>query len=233
MKAQSYSVLVVGALFLCITGCKENNLTEPASSEAHVDLESCKDVDLSSDESVPATLDAALTLLEARLSEQDRKAIEEMTSEDDMSFYHFGAGMGMRNGWGLWGESPLAIHMRDLGFTHADDMSSVILESLWCKIHNKPYRIQEKVEYYKAYWKENSTPPETATDPQDGAEVVWDRSFGAEGRLHRTIHLGRSVKTNRWLAYEHTVGVYLPDKKIQKVIDDWDKETEADPFGEE
>ncbi len=101
----------------------------------------------------PATLAEAHAQLERQLPEDELKKIDEMKSEDEMIEYHFGAGMGIRNAWGLWGDSPLAKHMRDLGFTHADDMSGVILETLWCKRHGMPFRLKDRAAEYDAYWK--------------------------------------------------------------------------------
>ena len=118
-------------------------------------------------EIVPSTLAEAHEQLEKQLPADELKKIDAMTSEDKMIEFHFGLGMGLRNGWGLWGDSPLAKHMRSLGFTHPDDMSSVILETFWCKRHGKEFRIKERVEYYRAYWAENeSSNEEKAEQPQ-------------------------------------------------------------------
>jgi hypothetical protein len=165
-------------------------------------------------ENFPATLAEAHEQLEEQLPVEELKKIDAMKTEDEMIDYHFGSGMGMRNTWGLWGDSPLALHLRELGFTHADDMSSVILETFWCKRHGKEFRIKERAEYYRAYWSENKWPDKEAVDPDDKSEVVWSRGYEAEGRLHRTIYIGRSKKTGRLLAFENPTGVYVPDEKL-------------------
>ncbi len=162
----------------------------------------------------PATLAEAHAQLEKQLSETDLKKIDAMKSEDQMIECHFGSGMGMRNSWGLQGDSSLETHMRGLGFIHADDMSEVILETFWCKRHAKDFRIKERVEYYKAYWAENKWPDKNAVDPEDKSEVDWSRGYEAEGRLHRTIYIGRSKDSGRLLAFENPKGVYVPDKKL-------------------
>ena len=166
----------------------------------------------------PATLADAHAQLEKQLPKEELKKIDAMKSEDEMIEYHFGPGMGMRNSWGLWGDSPLAQHMRDLGFIHADDMSGVILKTFWCKRHGKDFRIKERVEYYKAYWAENKWPDKNAVDPEDKSEVNWSRAYEAEGRLHRTIYIGRSKGSGRLLAFENPRGVYVPDKKLIEAL---------------
>ena len=75
----------------------------------------------------PATLVEAHAALERILSPQTLAEIDAMPSEKRMSQYHMGLGLGIRNNWGLWSGSPLAKHMEELGFTHPDDMSGVIL----------------------------------------------------------------------------------------------------------
>ena len=101
---------------------------------------------------IPTTLAEAHAELERDFPAEELKKIDAMKSEDEMIEYHFGLGMGIRNSWGLWGGSPLSKHMQELGFTHADDMSGVILETFWCKRHGKPFRLKERAAEYAAYW---------------------------------------------------------------------------------
>jgi hypothetical protein len=77
-----------------------------------------------------------------------------------------------------------------------------------------------------------ANPPETAKDPKDGSAVDWNMSFGAdsEDKTPRLIHVGKSKKTGRWLAYEYDKGVYEPDAALLKRITD--SET-SDPFAPE
>jgi hypothetical protein len=172
----------------------------------------------------PKTLEEAHQRLEQLLPEKELAKIDAMKSEDDMIEYHFGLGMGMRNSWGLWGGGPLGQHMEKLGFHHPDDMSGVILETFWCKRHKQDFRLKERAAYFDAYWKASARPPETAKDPKDGSEVRWNMSFPAGGKkIPRQIHVGKSKKTGRWLAYEYDKGVYEPDAPLLKRITDSQK----------
>jgi hypothetical protein len=177
----------------------------------------------------PKTLEEAHQQLEKLFPKDELAKIDAMKSESEMIEYHFGLGMGMRNSWGLWGGGPLAQHMNKLGFHHPDDMSGVILETFWCKRHNKDFRLKERVAFNEAYWKAAANPPETAKDPKDGSKVEWNMSLGAgDDKSPRQIHVGKSKKTGRWLAYEHDKGVYEPDAALLKRIKDQES---ADPFG--
>ncbi|MBK8091050.1 MAG: hypothetical protein IPK32_03375 [Verrucomicrobiaceae bacterium] len=165
----------------------------------------------------PKSLEEAHQQLEKLLPKKELVKIDAMKTEGEMIKYHFGPGMGMRNGWGLWGGGPLAQHMNKLGFHHPDDMSAVILETFWCKRHKKDFRLKERAAYYEAYWKAAADPPRSARDPKDGSVVDWNMSFGAgEDESPRQIHAGKSMKTGRWLAYEYDKGVYEPNAALLK-----------------
>jgi hypothetical protein len=103
-------------------------------------------------EKVPATLAEAHVALERVLSAEDLAKIDAMETEDEVLRFHRGLGGWIRNAWGLWNGSPLRDHLKALGFTHPDDMSSVILKTFWCKRHGKDFRLKERAEYYAAYW---------------------------------------------------------------------------------
>ena len=173
----------------------------------------------------PRTIEEAHQQLEAQLSADQLAKIDAMKSEKEMVEYHLSIGMALRNKWGLWGGSPLANHLWKLGFSHPDDMSSVILETLWCKRHHRDFRLEERADYFQAYWKAAANPPATALDPTDNSEVEWTLSFDAgTDDKPRQIHVGKSKKSGRWLAYEYDKGVYLPKgdlvQKIKVFTDD-------------
>lgn len=103
----------------------------------------------SQEQRIPTTLAEAHVELERILSAQELAKIDAMPSEDDMIQYHFSLGLSIRNGWGLWRGGPLAKHMAELGFTHADAMSGVILETSWCKRHGQDFRLEERAALHK------------------------------------------------------------------------------------
>jgi len=102
---------------------------------------------------VPRNLDDAFNELDKILKPEE---VEKMKAgaEDDMSQYHFGLGMSLRNSWGLWKHSRLAKWFNDIGIHHPDDMSGVILTSYWRHLNGKPLEIQKQVKYYQDYWKD-------------------------------------------------------------------------------
>jgi len=211
-------ILLLITILMCVTvsfADDKRNDAKPADSKPST----------TEKEVIPTTLEEAHLQLERQFPKEELAKIDAMKSEDEMIQYHSGLGMGMRNGWGLWTGSPLAQHMRKLGFTHPDDMSGVILETFWCKRHGKDFRLKERAVFYAAYWKAVADPPKTANDPKDGSQIEWSFSFGAgDTKTPREIHLGKSKKTGRWLAYEYDKGVYVPDAELQKRITELDKQ---------
>ncbi len=103
----------------------------------------------------PPTLPMPWRILKKTLSKEDLQAIQ-ASDDEDMAAYHFGLGMGLRNAWGIWGDSRLSKHFNSLGISHPDDMSSIILTSLWRELHRQPVRLEEQVAYYRDYWKRNA-----------------------------------------------------------------------------
>lgn len=99
----------------------------------------------------PLCLDDALLWLMKNLGHKGLAEIKESTDG-----LHFGLGMYLRNEWGLWypEHSRLAKHFVRIGIDHADDMSSIIFESLHRKLNNLPIDLDGQVKEYKEYWNE-------------------------------------------------------------------------------
>lgn len=96
----------------------------------------------------------------------DFKPCMEKDEEEFCSWCHHASGQYMRNTYFLWwypkhgyeswpkSKPPLVQYFNDLGITHADDMSSIILKTAWRKHHGLPVLEHEQVIYYKNFWKE-------------------------------------------------------------------------------
>ena len=80
-----------------------------------------------------------------RLAPADRKLIEE-TDLEGMGFYHHGFGTFIRNRYGLWsGETPIGKAFHDLGITHADYASGVILNEYWRHVHQEASQLDQEI----------------------------------------------------------------------------------------
>lgn len=133
----------------------------------------------------PATLDEAVAKLRQGLSPEDVAEIR--ASSEDVARYHRGWGMRIRNDWGLWGSGRLAQHFNALGIDHPDDMSGIILTSLWRDLNGQPRRVEDQIAYYQQYWRDTAH-PEDAKCPIHGAALTYrGANIGDEPRdwVHR------------------------------------------------
>jgi len=97
----------------------------------------------------PTTLDEAVALLVAQVSEEDK---EYFLSQSDSSF-HFTTGMAIRNAWGLWDkESPLYWRFAKMGIYHADDASSIILAAFRARLKGETFDLTAQVKHYRDFW---------------------------------------------------------------------------------
>jgi len=81
----------------------------------------------------PITVDEAISRLMAVLDNEHKQAIS-MMQEEDLIDLHFSLGIEIRNAFGLHDQdNPL---LKSLGyFVHPDDVSMVIINALWKKLH--------------------------------------------------------------------------------------------------
>ena len=102
---------------------------------------------------VPPTLDEAITHLKTSLSEDDLNHIKN-ANDQERSLLHFDFGRGLRNSWGLWTGSALSEWFNQKGIYHAEDMSGIILNSLYLDLHGHPTNLDEQIKHYQAHWEE-------------------------------------------------------------------------------
>jgi len=109
---------------------------------------------------IPKTLDEAVDVIISRYSLDDIDSIEldakigKLSEDEYVGRCHFGVGASIRNERGLWKDSDLHKYFNDLGIFHADDMSGIILTSVYRKIVGKDRDLEGQVQKYKDYWKE-------------------------------------------------------------------------------
>lgn len=111
------------------------------------------------DTKIPETLEEAIAAIKAWEGVDEWKAAESVCEAVD-KIHHFG-GRVIRNAWGLWTGSPLAVHLyRRFGLVHADDMSGLILHCAWQELNDLNWDAEAVVDRYNAHWKKNGGRPE-------------------------------------------------------------------------
>lgn len=95
---------------------------------------------------VPEDLESAFVELNTLLGEERTREIRATESESEfVTGAHFDLGRWIRNSWGLWGGSRLAIYFNRLGVRHPDDMSTIVLTSYYRHLRDEPVRLDEQV----------------------------------------------------------------------------------------
>jgi hypothetical protein len=109
-------------------------------------------------ENIPSSLTEAIEIL----TEHNIEHIEEiktMTETEFLDETHHSMGRSLRNGWGLWlDETPISKWFIDMGITHGDDKSGIILTSFHRSLMGRELKVDEQVEGYKNHWKKNGFP---------------------------------------------------------------------------
>ncbi len=81
---------------------------------------------------IPKDIDDCMTELDKMLDDSLKCEIRKMSADEFQAKAHFGLGMWMRNNYGLWQGSRLAVYIRkNCDVRHPDDMSGVILSSYY------------------------------------------------------------------------------------------------------
>lgn len=88
------------------------------------------------------------------LHEEQPEYQEWLRTDDDwcVSCVHHSFGMWLRNTLQLWHEGPPVKWFNDHGIYHADDISSIIMQSLHRRQNKKPIDLEGQIKKYRDYW---------------------------------------------------------------------------------
>lgn len=112
---------------------------------------------------VPSNLNEAVSLIRGSLSSLD---VVDMQKENfNPTQLHDTFGRYLRNSWSLWEDNTPIKNwfMSEYGISHADDISSIILDCLWRDIKGEPRQDKEMGENFKKYWKKMEESNDTIT----------------------------------------------------------------------
>ena len=182
---------------------------------------------------IPKNLDDALDELDKALDASEKAEIMAKKQQEDMVEYHMGLGMWMRNNWGLWAGSRLYASLYQLGLSQPDDMSGLILEEYWRKLHKLPLDTAEYVKKTQAYWDANGRPADPKC-PWDGSKIEFEVGFmGREAvpGFKGAIWCGRCKHGHLW-SWFYKKGWYRPEGQVLKDIHKTEAEQKAEEAAE-
>lgn len=95
---------------------------------------------------IPQDLAEAVAELQQATTWYQRMTMR-LISKDDMAAYHFSIGMWIRNVWLRPADSsPLYHYFSSRGVAHPDDMSKIILDAFWCRLHHQEFSHWERTQ---------------------------------------------------------------------------------------
>lgn len=136
------------------------------------------------------------------------------TQDEYVSTLHHGFGMHLRNTWGLWAESELAKKFNSLGIYHPDDMSSIILRCFHQYVNTGNYSINDKVEYYKAYWEKLK---EKSDSTLQAISINRNKAQKFVDSLHNKIDYEKKLKQVNGLMND-SLNFYIEQKRGDTII---------------
>jgi hypothetical protein len=99
-------------------------------------------------------LDDAMDFVWGRLGDAARAEFRD-TPPDKLWQFHHGFGRALRNELGLWHDPKPAVRVYfedQLGVSHPDDISSIIVHALYCKVNGTEFDLAAKLQYFNDYW---------------------------------------------------------------------------------
>jgi hypothetical protein len=105
---------------------------------------------------IPETLEEAVDQIVSVMDETTKVQWRAAKSPEFTSNFHFGGGMSMRNGWGLWHhKTPLSRWLLERRIFHGDDASQVIFNAVWRRLKGLSIDdawLAERAAFYEDYW---------------------------------------------------------------------------------
>jgi len=101
---------------------------------------------------IPKDLDDCFKQIDIFWTDSVKQWVRTQTEKEFNASVHFGFGRWIRNNWQLWGGSRLSSYFREMGITHPDAMSGIILTSYYRYLNNKEIKLSEQLQEDKNYW---------------------------------------------------------------------------------
>lgn len=102
---------------------------------------------------IPTTLDEAVDHIYDTMDDKTKRFWRTHTLDESVGSVHMSAGAALRNGWKLWQhKTKLSKRLSELGFSHADDRSSVILHAVWHALNRRDHDVAAEAESNRLHW---------------------------------------------------------------------------------
>jgi hypothetical protein len=132
---------------------------------------------------IPKDLEDCFKQIDSFWNDSTKLKVKHWTEDEFSARVHLGFGMWLRNNWQLWGGSRLSKYFNEMGITHSDDMSGIILDSYHRHLNNNEIKLEEQVQHYRDYWEkvkmeELKRKQEEFSEYSVGDTVLFKYNFG-------------------------------------------------------
>lgn len=100
---------------------------------------------------------------------------------------------------------------------HGEDMEQILKKAFWCRLHGKPFDLEETIKDYVIYWREHAI-PNVEFSPQGQNEIRWIWRLPIKDRPHGILNVGLDVKKRTFICFDRKVGVFFPEGEIMERI---------------
>ena len=100
---------------------------------------------------IPPDWDAAVTRIARCVPPDEYQVIRQESEATYGAWAYMGLGFALRNEWLRPDSSPLAAHLRALGFEYPDDMSAALLSAVWHQVHGQRTDVRARVACIRAW----------------------------------------------------------------------------------
>jgi hypothetical protein len=101
---------------------------------------------------VPSNVEEAINMFLNALTDEEKQALKGI-EEDQVALFHHTWGTLIRNEWSMWEKNTLLTNsFKQIGISHPDDMSGIILTSVHRKLNKKAAKLKDQIVKYQNYW---------------------------------------------------------------------------------
>ena len=111
------------------------------------------------DAPVPTTFDEAVIALRQRMPAEALVEFRRARDARVTREYYDSLGLWIRNNWGLWDRGPLYRDIQRHGMDEPEEMSALLLSSVWRQLHEEPMTVAEHIAAHRTLWPAIAPPP--------------------------------------------------------------------------
>ncbi|MEX0997708.1 MAG: DUF6794 domain-containing protein [Flavobacteriaceae bacterium] len=169
---------------------------------------------------IPKDLEESIEQINTLLNQETINEIRLLSEDEFLTKSHFGLGKNLRNYWGLWAGSRFAVYFNNLGISHPDDMSGIILTSYHRVLNNQEINLNQQIIKIQKYWEgvEITQLPDESEYPEPNLEFRNIKSYGhyTTNKKWAEVYIQTNSISNEHWIYDYYYGWKKIDTKTKE-----------------